>query len=716
MIKKKSLHRIKTRIKKIIYSDFEPRLSSALLLSSKSFLDLFNIKEVQAFKEKGNFSEAQNALLNYYQLREIPPWPKPSNIITDLRLNLEQMNQQELIQYADSVVDNKFLLDGKKPFFNSDDTINWNQSPISSPEWLWRLHRHQWWPVIGLAYYQTGDERYAKAFVIQMLDWVKKNPLPPKKDEKSFAWRLMETAMRMQISWISAFYLFFHSPVFNKDAKITMLCSIYDHAQFLSHFKTSQNHLLRECNGLASVSTFFPEFKKSKSWLQIAFSRLEEELKKQINPDGFHFELSTGYQWLVTDEFEKTKELLKINNLSLPREDIKIWLEKMYHVLAYIVRPNGTFPEINDGFIRWSSNRLAKAGKQLDRKDFIYIGTHGDQGAIPSKTSLAFENAGYYVMRSDWSKNAKFLLFDCGPYGGFHGHEDKLSIEVFALGTPFIVDSGSYTYESEDPFRAYFVGSQGHNTILVNGSSQVRRWSPDSMQAKRSSESTAIWVSKDDFDYAKGTFNEGYGHFALQKPQHAPIIDDVTHTRHILFVKPDYWLIVDELTSSEHYRYQLLFHAHPELEVAIHPGSSVMLKNQKLNSDLFIIPAESNHIKVKLETGSESPIQGWYSVDHHFKTPATTITYEFEGSKYTVIATLIYPNKIQSSCESIQLKPIEVFHGEGQAYRIKNDQGTDYLLISKSKGLKKFGNYQSSEIVAGIRLDKHGQVFTRFEG
>ena len=225
-----------------------------------------------------------------------------------------------------------------------------------------------------------------------------------------------------------------------------MLRSLYDHARFLSLFKTSRNHLLRESNGLAFFSIYLPEFKEAKQWQKVALSRLDRELTKQINQDGSHIEVSTGYQWLVIDELEAAYDLLQSNNLTLPKEDLAASLEKMYNMLAYLVRPDNTFPEINDGFIRWQYTRLAKAGKKFGRNDFVFIGTDGIQGKEPRGTSMAFEDAGIYVMRSDWTSEARYLLFDAGPYGGPHGHEDKLSIELFAFGQPFIVDSCSYTY------------------------------------------------------------------------------------------------------------------------------------------------------------------------------------------------------------------------------------------------------------------------------
>ena len=34
----------------------------------------------------------------------------------------------------------------------------------------------RWWPLWGAAYQRTGDEKYARAFVAQLLDWIDKQP------------------------------------------------------------------------------------------------------------------------------------------------------------------------------------------------------------------------------------------------------------------------------------------------------------------------------------------------------------------------------------------------------------------------------------------------------------------------------------------------------------------------------------------------------------
>ncbi len=609
----------------------------------------------------------------------------------------------------------KFAPEGSLPKIKLDGTLDWNYNPVSSREWILRLHRHQWWVILGLAYAESGNERYARAFVGQMLSWVSNNHLPSCKNERSHAWRLMETGLRLRISWIPCFALFFNSANFTDDAKLTMLRSIYDHAKFLSLFKTKQNHLLRESNGLACAGIYFSEFKDAKSWKEIALSRFDEELKKQINQDGSQIEMSIGYQWLVVDEFDNILGLIQNNDLSLPKENLSAWLEKMYTLLAYVIHPNGSFPEINDGFIRWGRERLEQAGRKFKRDDLLYIGTDGEQGYLPEISSIDFGDAGFYVMRSDWTREARYLFFDAGPYGGHHGHEDKLSIEVFAFRQAFIVDSGSYTYEKEDPYRTYFVGSYGHNTILVDGKSQIRRWHKKHMIPKPAVGNYARWISQSGFDYVASSYNEGYGCFSLKKPRSPEIIKDVTHTRRILFVKPDYWIIVDEIRATDSHDYQLLFHAPPGLAVNMEDDQKIIIGTKSDHARLCLLPVNPQDITVQFLSGAEQPIQGWYSVDHHLKVPSTAVIYEKKNSHSTTFTTLLYPVKSDKNISDINIKPLQVNEGKGMAFSINTNNGNDYVMFSLNNGLKRFGPYESKGMIAVIRKDDSNNIVNQFE-
>lgn len=690
-------------------------MHSVLNWPDRQFLSLFCIDKLDELLKQNDIQNAKSHILDHYANRIRKGWLAAPRTITDLRVNLDELEDENLFEIANSILDYKISPEGTAPRTKPNGMIDWCYNPIGSREWILRLNRHQWWPLLGSAYGKSGDERYANAFVNQLVNWILNNPPPIKREENSPTWRLMEVALRLRVSWIPCFGLFYHSPEFKDDIKILMLRSIYDHARFLSFFKTTRNHLLRESNGLAYVSTYYPEFRDAKKWLQIALSRFEKEVKKQINQDGSHIEMSTGYQWLAVDEFEQMYKLLRTKNLSLPNENLASYLEKMYSMLAYVVRPDGTFPEINDGFIRWSYHRLTRAGKIFDRDDLTYIGTAGQEGSPPQKTSVGFNDAGLYVMRSDWTKNTRYLIFDAGPYGGYHGHEDKLSIELYAFGQPFIVDSGSYTYDREDPYRSYFVGSQGHNTVLVDEMSQIRRWYRINMNPQPAKGNYATWVSRAEFDYVSSSYSEGYSAFSLKKPANPKIIDDVIHTRRILFVKPDYWIMVDEVQAARSHDYQLIFHTPPEILPIILEDNKVVLTNKSKAARLYLIPANPETIDVHWLKGSKNPIQGWYSLDHHCKTPSATVIFEQKNKSTTVLATLLYPVHFGQTDDELRIEPIEVTGGSGIAFTVITPFGRDYFMFSRDNSVKRFASFQSKGIVAGVRKDRQGNILSQLE-
>lgn len=706
---------VKSKLKQFRTRIIGSRIRSCLHLSDQKFLSLFSLAKVTDLVADGNMPEAKTELLKYYHRKTSLNWLKPPTTITDLRLNTDRMSTEEILNKANEYLELKFTPDGSLPKIGLDGTIDWDYNPVSSREWILRLHRHQWWIIFGLAYTKSKDERYTRAFVSQMLSWVSNNPLPSYKNERSHAWRLMETGLRLRVSWIPCFALFFDSANFTDNAKLTMLRSIYDHAKFLSLFKTKQNHLLRESNGLACAGIYFSEFKEAKSWKETALLRFDEELKKQINQDGSQIEMSIGYQWLVVDEFESIYELIQKNGLKLPQENLSAWLEKMYILLAYVIRPDGSFPEINDGFIRWGRERLTQAGQTFNRDDLLYIGTDGKQGTLPKTCSINFSDAGFYVMRSDWTREARYLFFDAGPYGGHHGHEDKLSIEVFAYGQSFIVDSGSYTYEKTDPYRAYFVGSQSHNTVLVDGLSQVRRWQKKHLSPETGSKEEAIWISQSDFDYASSSYREGYGLFRLKKQDDLKIIKGVTHSRRIIFVKPDYWIIVDNLEADKNHNYQVLFHVPPEVKTETDSKLTVRLSTTSANACLYIVPAEPDELKLNLVSGSEKPIQGWFSQDHHYKVPSTAIIYEKREISSTVFTTLLYPVADCTLKQEISIRPLSITGNHNLAYAVTTSRGIDYLMFSENFANKQFGSFESAGIMAVFRTDNNGKLLSNFE-
>jgi len=622
--------RLVRKIRRTLAGLSSPRVYSVQGIGEQKFRQLFSVTS-----ESG---EVDTDLLEHFSQRAAADWPPVPNVITDLRIDLSRMSDEEIIRRADAALEGELHPTGPRAVLNDQGVIDWSANPSDSREWLLKLHRHAWWPLWGAAYQRTGDERYPQAFVAQLLDWIDKNPLPKQKSEFLASWRLMETGLRMRISWITSFGCFFASPAFTDAAKLKMLRGIYDHAQFLNQFFTNRNHLVRESNGLVATGLCFAEFREARDWVERGLQRLDDELQAQVNTDGSHIEMSVGYQWLTIDEFEATRSLLDEYQCKLPSSNLNEALHRMYEFLAAVIRPDKTFPQLNDGFILWDAQRLA------------------DAGYLPESRSRSFPNAGVHVMRSDGTADASYLVADTGPYGGPHGHEDKLSFELFACGAPFIVDPGSYTYEKSDPYREYFVGSQGHNSVMVDQGSQVRRWNSKHLAPVSQDVIYGAWRSSDEFDFASGRYDEGYAPFSLTKLADTRIDNDVIHQRDFVFVKPDYWVIADYLDASNLHDYTFLFHLAPDVQVENLNDSTALLRSGRNGARLVLVALGNHDIGSQVIEGQESPIQGWYSKDHYEKCAAPVLSFNVAGARSAFVSWVLYPLQPGADASQVQTR------------------------------------------------------------
>jgi uncharacterized heparinase superfamily protein len=661
-----------------------PRMKSCLGFSDQKFLKKFNIPAVKLDLQRNNITAARNGLFEHFRRKDASAWPAFPSRMSDAN----DLSKSDLIKSADSLLSLRFPVTDR-PEIHFPSTIDWTFNPSSDPRARWTrdLNRHIWWSVIAVAYQKTGDERYAHGLINIMDDWCRKNPPPSVKNEGDPVWTLMGVGMRSVI-WASTFGILLSSPSFSAESALQMLKSIYDHAEFLYLFKTNNNHLLRECNGLATIGVYFPEFVKSEKWKDKAFKRLEDALINQVNTDGSHYELSTGYQWLVIDEFEGTWDLLQSAHTSFTKGNLTNYLKKMYSFLMYVSRPDGSIPQLNDGFMEGKEIQLRKlenASRKFGFQDILFVSTSGKEGSIPDETSKGFDDAGLYVMRSSWRKDSHYLIFDCGPFGGHHGHEDKLSFEISVFGYPFIVDPGTYTYNVADPYRAYFMSSRSHNTVTIRGGSQIRRQKIRNLNPVARNDNHAQWIRNDGFDYVQSDYKEGYGDFRFFRKKEGAdpsVIEGVIHTRSILYVKSDYWILHDKIESPLPLSYEILFHMDPAIQCKIEDNKVVRLFRNGVYLNLF--PISHCDFKIQSVFGGEAPIQGWYSNGKgKHKVPSPAIIFSTEETQKIDIITMIYPSWNQKDPIRVRFIKGNDKKNDSFQYRVEFNKGLDVIDIAK---------------------------------
>lgn len=604
------------------------------------------------------------------------------------------------------------------PPYQLGKKIDWTASPYNDREWHWGINRHHHWSILADAYWATHDEKYAREFVEQLEDWIVNCPIVTDGTHNaSPSWRTLETGIRMQETWPYVYQHFLNSPNFTPRANLLFMMSLVDHARHLEKYPTYVNWLLMERNGLLHVSVLYPEIKESARWRKLAMESLSHELAKQVYADGFQHELTTTYHRVCIQNFREPLDTCKLNSIDFPSEYMSN-LQKMYDALIYLGKPNGYVPATNDADARidtvpesgkWADIRsdMIDGAKRFDRQDMLYIAADGKEGKPPVESSHAFPFAGFYVMRNSWSKDSLYLIFDAGPFGAAHQHEDKLSFEAYAYGETLLYDPGRFSYA--DPLYGPWIRSTAaHNTCLVDGKGQGRAHQPESEKTWISSSVMGnTWVIEKGFDYVEGKYDEGYGQ-NLDK--------SVTHHRTVLFVRDRYWLIVDRFDGTNKHTVNTLFHF-AQGEVEVNSETLACVTRNEGRPNLLIYPADSRGTKVSIIEGSDNPCQGWLSGEYNHKVPAPVADYQWTGELPAQFAYLLYPSKpgqtSDGKLEKIELV-IEKAIGETNptAYQVTHGDGSvDYIMLAHGvPGAKRFGGIITDSQIAVVTVDALGAV------
>lgn len=548
--------------------------------------------------------------------------------------------------------------------------VDWLSDPTPNRylEWTWQLNRHHDWQILALRYRETGDERYAEAFVRYFRSWIRQAGAPGDGGEaERMCWRTIEAGIRMKASWPYAIHAFYQSPHVTDDDLVDWYKAVWLHGKLLRHDHKDGNWLIMEMNGLAQIGLVCPIFKESDAWRAYGVHQLAEELHNQVYPDGFQYELTTWYHQVIITNYYHLARMFEEYGQELPEEIIQ-GLERAYEVNVKLMMPNGLLPDVNDGGWVPAAPRM-KSGVRLfpDRSDFLWVSSNGSEGEPPKETSVALPYAGYYVMRSGWGQEDIWAFVDAGPYGRSHQHEDKLNVLLFAYGKRLLTEGGNYAYDDSE-MRRYVLSTRSHNTVRVDGRDQNRwlhyRWEPGMIHVQ----SDAKWQSSPSIDFLEGTYSDGYG---------AECEIAVTHSRQVYFLKevPEglspFFLILDRFQPNDcnDHDYEVLWHPDAD-SVAVHDGSSVHCSSEG-QAGLTLLTAPEKEHSIQIVSGQRYPEwQGWAVTGegHQGEYKASpAVIYHYRGKGDVCFPTVLYPLKHGEVC------PI-------RTYAVRDQMGEDVSI------------------------------------
>ncbi len=538
-----------------------------------------------------------------------------------------------------------------------DGGIDWHDTgPYNDDEFAWNLNRHYFLVNLLEAWRETGNEIYPIKFNELIIDWVVSNA-PVDTMTQSAAWRELETGRRLPASWSKAFYGFQKAEAFSPAARILMLASIVDHANYLTRFyKKHHNKATTALYGLASAACFWPEFKDKDFWLERATEGMVDEIEHQIYPDNMQIELTSSYYISVAERFDAFADMIEFCDKELP-DGFRSKVEGMFDYMVYSSAPTGHAVMNNDSDATDNRKDLMHFAEKYDRDDWKYILTSGESGSYPERNSSdIYPWGGQLISRNSWEEDAHWSVFDIGPWGRAHQHHDALNLVVSAYGQDLLVDPGRFTYNINlraggAMWRSFFVGSAAHNVILFDGKGQ----NPGKLIAEEPVRKDDYLISRK-FDFARGTFDHGFALDGWADEVSTRGLNDLPlettayprHTRNVIYLKDRFWLVIDHIEVEESHLAEVLWHFHPECQLAVTDQGVSGVNVDRANLE---IQAVGNlDWEVKLSRGDTLPkIQGWYGPSMKVKEPATTSIFSTTLSQNSTFAWLLIPKRDNSA-------------------------------------------------------------------
>ncbi len=595
-------------------------------------MDLRSIDEeslVRLFDSEGVQDSVD--LLSHFTSRDSQFYPSMldrDSAILAFRSNFPE-GEESLLLAAEKICDAKFDLLGYHDLDFGRPVPDWFLEPVTgkrSPRvhWsqideldtslsgdkkiVWELNRHQYFTVLGRAYWLTGSERFAEVFVAHLQDWIAENP--PK---IGINWRSsLEIAFR-SISWIWAFYFFRSSPVFTRDLFAEMLKVLYLNGRHLerhlSTYSSPNTHLTGEALGLYALGTFLEGSEPGDRWKAKGRSILLDALKFQFRGDGGYVEQATQYHRYSAD-FYLSFFIWELSAGEPIDTDFRETLRKLLNFLLHLTQPDRKTTLIGDddgGRLHFLDDRefsdfrstLALGALVFDDVEMKYAAGDASEELLwlagpeglerynqmaqtkPQERVAAFRESGFFVGRDGWERDSSLVLIKCGEHGflnGAHAHADALGFVLSVKGMPVFVDSGTYNYTADHEARDHYRSTAAHNCAYVNGRSSSQPDGPFSWKTKAISK-LIEWKAENGSIFFHGT-HDGFEDLGVKYEREISIDSWTSMT------------LIDRFETFSKNHFNVTFILAPEVEAELVDRTRVVLYSKGRASTLLTLETE----------------------------------------------------------------------------------------------------------------------------
>jgi len=335
------------------------------------------------------------------------------------------------------------------------------------------------------------------------------------------------------------------------------------------------------------------------------------QMRISVTSDGMWYENSWGYHFY-------TLRAMVLIAAGAKRLGVDLWghpaLKKMFTLPGRYAMAGGWLPRFGDDVnssTRHAASLMEDAyaayrdpaiGRLLGSRswwDSIRLGRRAaDRPATAEPLgSEVFAGAGHAILRTR-GRAGLTAAMTFGPYGGFHGHYDKLSFVLFGHGRELGVDPGRAASQAYrlPIHRNWYKATVSHNAVLVDGAGQ-----------KPAAGKLELFAATPSYAAAAASCGQAY--------------PGIRHQR-LLCMTPSYLLVYDDLAADSEKRFDWLYH---------HRGSSVRCGAADKTGELPTNCAGREYVRNVRAGGTDGPARAVFGA----KGVTTYVT--FDGQAATAV-------------------------------------------------------------------------------
>lgn len=396
---------------------------------------------------------------------------------------------------------------------------------------VWEQSRFAFVYSFARAYVSSHDECYAEAFWRAVEDWRDRNP-----PQCGPNWKCgQEIALRL-VAWVFGYHAFLHAGCTTRQRRALLAEMVDVSARRIEvniGYALSQknNHGISEATGLFTAGIVLGKPR----WIQRGRKLLRQQAQRLIYDDGSFSQHSTNYHRVMLHDYLWAIQLGRLNGIELGSRFLDRVRRAGQWLLTLLDERTGRVPNLgaNDGALvlplsdcdyldfrptvqavgaiidgkawltpgpwdelatwlgaKWST---PKPGGQSDEGSAATAVRSVSEGAVmetdPAHASGSFSpthrltgverccyfpDGGYAVLRDGETMS----LFRC-PQRFRHRpvHCDLLHFDLWHRGTNVLRDSGTYSYNCEQPWQDHFSSNTAHNTVQFDDHDQMPRLS-----------------------------------------------------------------------------------------------------------------------------------------------------------------------------------------------------------------------------------------------